>query len=232
MEDVPVIVAFGAGLLSFLSPCVLPLIPVYFASMAGSSVTAMAGSHRVAIFFHSVSFVLGFTAMFTLLGAGAGLMGLAISEHIVLIRKIAGILMILMGGFLLLALKVPWLNFERRINAGSNQKTGYLRSFITGGVFALGWTPCVGPILGGILALAVGTGTAVKGAYLLIIYSLGLGLPFVGVSLALGTASRYIRWLSRHAFVTSIVAAVLLISIGILMLTGYLDYFSRLMPGV
>ncbi len=226
MEDVPVIVAFGAGLLSFLSPCVLPLIPVYFASMAGSSVTATAGSHRVAIFSHSVSFVLGFTAVFTLLGAGAGLMGLAISEHIVLIRKIAGILMILMGFFLLLALKVPWLNFERRINAGSNQKTGYLRSFITGGVFALGWTPCVGPILGGILALAVGTGTAVKGAYLLIIYSLGLGLPFLIIGIAFDALRRYLTRIQRYSVIIYIVSGLLMIVVGVLVLTDKLALLS------
>lgn len=226
MEDVPVIVAFGAGLLSFLSPCVLPLIPVYFASLAGSSVTATAGSHHVAIFFHSVSFVLGFTAVFTLLGAGAGLMGLAISEHIVLIRKIAGILMILMGGFLLLALKVPWLNFERRINAGSNQKTGYLRSFITGGVFALGWTPCVGPILGGILALAVGTGTAVKGAYLLIIYSLGLGLPFLIIGIAFDALRRQLTRIQRYSVIVYVVSGLLMIVVGVLVLTDKLALLS------
>jgi cytochrome c-type biogenesis protein len=226
MEEVPVIVAFGAGLLSFLSPCVLPLIPVYFASMVGSSATATAGSHRVAIFFHSVSFVLGFTAVFTLLGAGAGLMGLAISEHIVLIRKIAGILMILMGGFLLLALKVPWLNFERRINAGSNQKTGYLRSFITGGVFALGWTPCVGPILGGILALAVGTGTAVKGAYLLIIYSLGLGLPFLIIGIAFDALRRQLTRIQRYSVIVYVVSGLLMIVVGVLVLTDKLALLS------
>jgi cytochrome c-type biogenesis protein len=170
--------------------------------------------------------VLGFTAVFTLLGAGAGLMGLAISEHIVLIRKIAGILMILMGVFLLLALKVPRLNFERRINAGSNQKTGYLRSFITGGVFALGWTPCVGPILGGILALAVGTGTAVKGAYLLIIYSLGLGLPFLIIGIAFDALRRQLTRIQRYSVIIYVVSGLLMIVVGVLVLTDKLALLS------
>lgn len=222
MEDVPVIIAFGAGLLSFLSPCVLPLIPVYFASMVGGSVAASAGTHRLTIFSHSVSFVLGFTVIFTLLGAGAGLMGLAISEHIAIIRKVAGALMILMGIFLLLALKIAWLNFERRVNAGGSAKTSYLRSSVIGGVFALGWTPCVGPILAGILTLAVSTGTALKGAYLLIIYSLGLGLPFLIIGLAFDTLRSRLTQLQRYSTIIYIVSGLLLITIGVLVLTDKL----------
>jgi cytochrome c-type biogenesis protein len=226
MQDVTVLVAFGAGLLSFLSPCILPLIPVYFASMAGSTAAASAGSHRLILFFHSVSFVLGFTVIFTLLGAGAGLMGLAVSVHIVLIRRIAGSLMILMGLFLLLALKIPWLNFERRISAGNGGKTGFLRSFITGGVFALGWTPCVGPILGGILALALGTGTALKGAYLLMIYSFGLGIPFLVMGIAFDALRRYLSWLQRYSVVIHVVSGLLMIAVGILVLLDKLALLS------
>ncbi len=190
--------------------------------MAGSSVTAAAGSRRLTIFFHSMSFVLGVAVIFTLLGAGAGLMGLAISEHIVVIRKIAGILLILMGVFLLLALKVPWLKFEKRINIGGSQKTGCLRSFITGSVFALGWTPMVGPILGGILALAMGTGTALKGAYLLIIYSLGMGLPFLIIGIAFDTLRGRLTQIQRYSVIINVVSGLLLIVIGVLVLTNKL----------
>ena len=197
-------------------------MPVYFARMAETSVTAAAGSHRIAIFFHSVSFVLGLTAIFTLLGAGAGLMGLAISEHIVLIRKIAGILLILMGIFLLLALKVPWLKFEKRINTGVSQKTGYLRSFVTGSVFALGWTPYVGPILGGILVMAMGTATALKGAYLLIIYSLGMGLPFLIIGIAFDTLRWRLTQIQRYSVIINVISGLLLIIIGVLVLTNKL----------
>jgi cytochrome c-type biogenesis protein len=216
MQDVSIFVAFGAGLLSFLSPCVLPLIPVFFASMAGSTAEASVRSRRFILFSHSVFFVLGFTAMFTLLGAGAGLLGLAIGQHIVLIRRIAGGLMIVMGVILLLSLKVPWLNFERRVSAGQDGKTGYFRSFLTGGVFALGWTPCVGPILGGILALALGTGTALKGAYLLIAYSIGLGLPFLIIGIAFEALRKYLSWLQRYSVIIHVASGILMIAIGIL----------------
>jgi cytochrome c-type biogenesis protein len=148
-----------------------------------------------------------------------------------LLYDVAGALLIAFGIFLVAATRVPWLNYERRLNFAGAARTGYLRSLLIGVVFSLGWTPCVGPILGGILTLAASAQTVWHGIYLLLAYCLGLGLPFIAVGLALGTASRYIKWLSRHAFVTSIVAAVLLISVGILMLTGYLEYLSWLMPG-
>jgi cytochrome c-type biogenesis protein len=147
-----------------------------------------------------------------------------------LLYKVAGVLLIVFGIFLVVSAKVPWLNYEKRLHFTGARGTGYLRSLLVGAIFSLGWTPCVGPILGSILVLAASSQTAWQGVYLLLAYCLGLGLPFIAVSLALGAASRYLRWFSRHAFVTSIVAAVLLISIGILMLTGYLEYLSGLIP--
>jgi len=147
------------------------------------------------------------------------------------LEKVAGALLITFGIFLIAATKVPWLNYEKRLDFARAKGTGYLRSLLIGVIFSLGWIPCVGPILGGILALAASSQTVWQGVYLLLAYCLGLGLPFIAVGLALGAASRYIRWFSRHAFITSIVAAVLLIGVGILMLTGYLDYLMSIMPG-
>jgi cytochrome c-type biogenesis protein len=135
------------------------------------------------------------------------------------------------GIYVVAATKVPWLNYEKRLDFAKAKGTGYLRSLLIGAIFSLALTPCTVPIVGSILTLAANSQAAWQGVYLLLAYCLGLGLPFIAVGLALGAASRYIRWLSRHAFVTSIVAAVLLISVGILMLTGYLEYLSRLMPG-
>ena len=130
--------------------------------------------------------------------------------------------MILMGLFLLLALKVSWLQFEKRTNAGSSLKTGYLRSFITGSVFTLGWTPCVGPILGGILALAMGTGTALKGAFLLIIYSFGLGLPFLVIGFIFSTLREHLTQIQRYSVIINIISGFLLVVIGLLVLTDKL----------
>jgi cytochrome c-type biogenesis protein len=207
----------------------LPLVPVYLANIAGSSVLAPDLADRRHVLLQTISFIVGFSLVFTVLGASLGLLGAAAPQEV--LEKVAGGLLIAFGIFLIAATKVPWLNYEKRLDFARVKGTGYLRSLLIGVVFSLGWIPCVGPILGGILALAASSQTAWQGVYLLLAYCLGLGLPFVVVGLALGAASPAIRWLSRHAFVTSVVAAVLLITVGILMLTGYLEYLSGLMPG-
>jgi cytochrome c-type biogenesis protein len=229
MPSATLSIAFVGGIATFLSPCILPLVPVYLANLAGSSVLTSDLPDRRRIFLHTISFIVGFSLVFTALGASFGLLGAVAPEEV--LEKVAGALLITFGIFLIAATKVPWLNYEKRLNFTVVKGSGYLRSLLIGVIFSLGWTPCVGPILGGILALAANSQTAWQGVYLLLAYCLGLGLPFIAVSLALGAASRYIRWLSRHAFITSIVAAVLLIIIGILMLTGYLDFLSALITG-
>ena len=229
MPSITFLTAFAAGILSFLSPCILPLVPVYLANIAGASVLTPAPPDRRHIFFHTVSFIVGFSLVFIALGASLGLLGAAVPQGV--LEKVGGALLITFGIFLLAATKVPWLNYEKRLDFTRAKGTGYVRSLLIGVIFSLGWIPCVSPILGGILALAANSQTAWQGVYLLLAYCLGLGLPFIAVGLALGAASRYIRWFSRHSFITSIVAAVLLISVGILMLTGYLEYLMDLMPG-
>jgi cytochrome c-type biogenesis protein len=229
MSNITFLAALAAGILSFLSPCILPLVPAYLANIAGASVLTADLPDRRNIFLHTISFIVGFSLVFTALGASLGLLGAAVPQAV--LEKVAGGLLITFGIFLIAAAKIPWLNYEKRLDFAQAKGTGYLRSLLIGIIFSLGWVPCVGPILGGILTLAANSQTAWQGVYLLLAYCLGLGLPFIAVGLALGAASRYIRWLSRHAFVTSIVAAVLLISVGILMLTGYLEYLSGLMPG-
>jgi cytochrome c-type biogenesis protein len=206
----------------------LPLVPVYLANIAGSSVLAPDLADRRHVLLQTVSFIVGFSLVLNVLGA-LGLLGAAAPQEV--LEKVAGGLLIAFGIFLIAATRVPWLNYEKRLDFARVKGTGYLRSLLIGVIFSLGWIPCVGPILGGILTLAASSQTAWQGVYLLLAYCLGLGLPFVVVGLALGAASPAIRWLSRHAFVTSVVAAVLLIAVGILMLTGYLEYLSGLMPG-
>jgi len=229
MASVTVLTALAAGVLSFLSPCILPLVPVYLANIAGASVLTPELANRKHIFFHTIAFIAGFSLIFTALGASVGLLGAAAPQGV--LEKVGGVLLIAFGIFLIAAIRIPWLNYEKRLDFARARGAGYLRSLLIGVIFSLGWIPCVGPILGGILALAANSQTAWQGVYLLLAYCLGLGLPFIVVGLALGAASKYIRWLSRHAFVTSIVAAVLLITVGILMLTGYLEHLSGLVPG-
>ena len=178
MEEISFLAAFGAGLASFVSPCVLPLVPVYFASLCGPEILdPKAAVSRIPIFLHSLSFVLGFSLVFTMMGVLVGLAGIVISPYSVVVRQIVGSLLIVFGLFMLAALRVPWLNYERRLAPSLGTTTGYLRSFLTGSIFCLAWTPCVSPLLSSVLTLALGSETAWQGAYLLAIYSLGLGLP-------------------------------------------------------
>ena len=226
MPSITFPVALAAGLLSFLSPCVLPLVPVYIANIAGSSVLTESPPSRRYIFLHTISFVAGFSLVFVILGASMGLLGAMVPLGP--LRNIAGVLLILFGLFLIAATKVSWLNYEKHLLPNRARGTGYLRSLSIGAIFSLAWIPCVGPVLGGILTLAWSSQTAWQGVYLLLGYSLGLGLPFIAVGLALGALSPYLRWLNRHAYVTSIVSGALLIAIGILILTGKLVYLSTL----
>jgi len=226
MEEISLWFAFSAGLLSFLSPCVLPLVPVYLASLVGPEIfDDKAARNRLPIFLHSLSFVIGFSIVFTILGAGVGLVGFAISAHLVVIRQIAGSLLIVFGLFILAALKVPWLNFEKRLTPSRSATTGYLRSFLTGGIFSLAWTPCVGPILGGSLTLALGSETAWQGAYLLAIYSLGLGLPFLIMGIAFDSITPLLKRIYRYSTAIYIISGLLLIAVGILILTNRLVWF-------
>lgn len=225
MEDISIAIAFSAGLLTFLSPCVLPLVPVYFASLYGPEIfESELNKRRFTIFFHSASFVLGFSTIFILLGAGAGLTGLAIGRF-ALSHNIAGIMLVAFGLFMLLALKIPQLNITRAVNYNPISN-GYLRSLLTGGVFSLAWTPCVGPILAGILAFAISSQTAWQGAYLLGIYSLGLGLPFLAVGILFDYATPWLRRLNRYSAVFQIISAALLITVGVLILTNKLTWIQ------
>ena len=221
--------ALGLGFLSFASPCTLPLVPVYLANIAGASVLTPDLADRRNILLHTISFVVGFSLVYAALGALFGLFGAVVPQG--LFEKMAGAILIAFGIFLIAAMKIPWLNYEKRLNFNMVKGSGYLRSLLIGVIFSLGLSPCTSPQLGSVLTMVANSQTVWQRVYLLLAYCVGLGLPFIAVGLAWGTASRYIRWLSRHSFVISVIAAVLLISIGILMLTGYLEYLNRLMPG-
>ena len=227
MEYISLLVALGAGLLSFLSPCVLPLVPVYLASLCGPEIfDTKVSKRRFPMFLHSLSFVIGFSVVFTIMGAGAGLAGFIISSHLGLIRQISGIMLIAFGFFIIAALKIPWLNYEKRLAPSQSITTGYLRSFLTGAVFCLAWTPCVGPILGSILTLAWGSGTAWYGAYLLLVYSLGLGVPFLVIGAAFDSITPFIKRIYRYSTAIHIFSGTLLIAVGILILTNNLTWFQ------
>jgi cytochrome c-type biogenesis protein len=227
MEQVSLLVAFGAGLLSFLSPCVLPLVPVYLATVCGPEILEPGAQRkRLPVFFHSLSFVIGFSLVFIILGASVGLLGFSLGINTALARYIAGGLLIAFGLFLLAALKIPWLNYEKRLAPSTGATTGYLRSLLIGAVFSLAWTPCIGPVLGGILTLAWSSETAWQGAYLLAVYSLGLGIPFLIIGAAFDSIRPLLQRIHRYSTWSYIISGLLLIAVGILILTGNLSWLQ------
>jgi len=229
MADITFLGAFTGGLASFASPCVLPLVPAYLANIVGASVLTPNPPKRKHVLLHTISFIAGFSLVYTPLGALLGFLGAAAPFGA--LGKVAGAMLVAFGVFLIAATRVPWLNYEKRLNFSMVKGTGYLRSLLVGIVFSVGWIPCTSPILGSIAAVAASGQTAWWGAYLLFGYCLGLGLPFIVVGLAWESASRYLAWLNRHSLAISIAAGVLLIGIGILMLTGYIEYLGGLMSG-
>lgn len=227
MTDISYWTAFGAGLLSFFSPCVLPLVPAYLANLAGASAIEADNRKIWPAFFHSVAFVLGFSILFILMGASAGLIGSVITTYAELLRIISGIVVIIFGVFLIAAYKIPWLNYEKRMHVQGARNPGYIRSLLIGAAFSVGWTPCIGPILGSILFIASYTQETAKGALLLAAYSLGMGIPFLIIGLGWGYVMPFWRGITRHLVLISILSGVLLIIVGILMLTGQLTWLSR-----
>ena len=223
--QVSIFVAFGYGVLSFLSPCVLPLIPVYLASLVGPEIFEdRAKRKRLPIFLHALSFVIGFSVVFTLWGAGSGLIGSILLNHLAVIRQVAGVLLIVFGVVMLASLKIPWLNYEKRLNVAKTGKTSYLRSFVIGAVFPVAWIPCTSWVLGGILLLAGTSQTAWQGASLLAVYSLGLGLPFLALALAFDFVAPLLKNIRRFSTWIYLVSGILLIAVGILVLTDNIGW--------
>jgi len=228
LTDVSYWTAFIAGLLSFISPCVLPLVPAYLANLAGASAIDTGGERKIwPTFLHSVAFVLGFSFLFILMGASAGLIGSVIMQYSEILRLASGVIIILFGIFLIAAYKIPWLNYEKRMHVQGARNPGYIRSLLIGAAFAIGWTPCIGPILGSILFIASYTQETTKGAMLLAVYSLGMGIPFLLIGIAWSYIVPFWRGITRHLALISIISGILLIIVGVLMLTGQLTWLSR-----
>ncbi|MBI2849415.1 MAG: sulfite exporter TauE/SafE family protein [Chloroflexi bacterium] len=219
-----IFVAFGYGLLSFLSPCILPLIPVYLGSLAGPEIFEDRARRRLPIFLHALSFVLGFSTVFTLWGAGSGLLGAALLSRLSQIRQISGVLLIVLGVTMLASLKIPWLNFQARLKLSTQARSSHLRSFLVGAAFPVAWIPCTSWVLGGILVLAGTSQTAWQGAYLLAIYSLGLGLPFLIVGIAFDFFSPFLKKIRRYSTWLYVASGLVLITMGTLILTDNLSW--------
>ncbi len=223
MSDVSVWAAFVAGIASFFTPCVLPMVPIYMASLAGPEILEKGRGGRWSLFLHSLSFVAGMATIFTLTGTLAGLIGININPASPLVRRVSGGLLIFLGLFMLGAGFIPSLNFEKRFSPKIVRTRGYLASFVIGASFTVAWTPCLSPILASVLTIALNSETAGKGAILLAAYSSGLGLPFLLMGAfftPLAPVLKRVGGFSRWVYFAS--GALLLIA-GILILFGKLS---------
>ncbi len=220
------LIALGAGVASFLSPCVLPLVPAYVGHLAGTSVSeerdTQATLRTVA---HAACFVLGFSAVFVLLWTSVGLVGYAIQGYTFYLRYVGGVILVILGLHVAGILRLRWLNQERRIYVDRGRPRNFLTSWLVGVTFAAGWTPCIGPILGGIIALAGTRETLGEGSLLLALYSAGLGIPFLLTAIGLSRAVPLLRWLNRHAHTVEVASGGLLIVIGVMM---FMNTFAQL----
>ncbi|MDO8472408.1 MAG: cytochrome c biogenesis protein CcdA [Dehalococcoidia bacterium] len=223
MENVSILAALGAGIVSFLSPCVLPLVPVYIAGLAGTTADGSTPSLKwFSTLPLAVAFVIGFSAVFVPLGTLAAYLGQLSFNYVDIIRKIGGGVLIVLGIRMTGLVKIPLLYREVRIDIKTGATRGIVRSSLMGMAFALGMTPCVGAVFGGILALAYGSGTVWHGAWLLGVYSLGLGLPFIAISMALTPMTKYLRAINRRLRVVSMASGFIIVALGILMVTNQL----------
>jgi cytochrome c-type biogenesis protein len=248
IAGVSVFLAFAAGLLSCLSPCVLPLVPAYLGYLTGASLEAAppqtmtiqqaaaggtgGGTATLAVprsttapspFLHSVSFVSGFSVVFVLIfGVSAGLLGYLLQDSRDVILKISGTLLIVMGLHLSGVITIPFLAQERRLDVEGGTRVGYARSFAVGSAFSAGWSPCIGPTLGAILTLAVSGGSVAEAIVLLLVYSAGLSVPFLAMGAAYGSVKPLYDRAKRYVGVVNILSGALLIVIGILVFTDSL----------
>ena len=231
MLDISLLAAFVAGLLSITSPCVLPLIPVYLAHLAGVSFDERGVGARTRVMANAVAFVVGFSLVFVLLGVSFGLLGTVMQDQRVWLVRIGGLLLIAMGLHVLGVIRIPFLDRQRRVevSASGGSLARVSSSVVVGAAFGAGWTPCVGPILGAILTLAAGSADTVGAAILLATYSAGFAVPMLLAAAAFGTAPRAVRWLNRRMAVIESVSGGLILAIGVILILGiYEQLFAEL----
>jgi cytochrome c-type biogenesis protein len=214
-----VLIAFSAGLLSFLSPCVLPLIPSYVTFITGLSLDDVQSARRTALV-HGMLFVLGFTLIFMAMGAGATLLGQSLLQYRDWISRVGGVVIIIFGLYLLGVLNIGFLSRERRFHV-ADKPVGYFGTVFVGFAFGAGWTPCLGPILGTILVYTSSQADLGKGLWLLFAYSLGLAVPFLLSAIASDRFSAFFQRMRKQMVWVSRISGVVMIGIGILLVTNY-----------
>lgn len=231
MLEVTIFGALLAGLLSFLSPCVLPLVPPYLCFLGGTTIDQLSGEGKMASGLHmrivasACAFVLGFTTVFVALGATATSVGQLISANLILLSQIAGGVIILVGLHFLGLIRIPLLYREARYHA-QTKPAGLIGAYIIGLAFAFGWTPCIGPVLATILFMAAGEETIFTGVSLLFVYSIGLGIPFIAAAVAIRPFMSFFQRFKRYLGSVEKVMGGLLVATGILFITGSMNLIA------
>jgi cytochrome c-type biogenesis protein len=238
MDNVSVFAAFFAGIVSFLSPCVLPLVPGYLSIISGSSLDQLKANQKDSglfrtVLLNSIMFIIGFSITFILLGATATWVGQFLLSRTRLLGQIAGLILIVFGIHLTGIFKINFLYKDKRLH-NVQKPRGFIGALVIGFAFAFGWTPCIGPILAGILAVASTRETVTQGMFLLAVYSAGLGIPFLLTSLALNKFLNFYGRFKKHFRAVEVVSGALVIVVGVLIMTNsltglarYLDFLNR-----
>lgn len=229
--NVTIGLAFLAGLASFLSPCVLSLVPAYIGYLGGRAAGGeSSGKDRWVTFTHGLAFVLGFSLVFILFNIIASALGLLLYDVRTWLAKIGGIIIIIFGLHMIGVFRIPFLEYDVRVHSQVNPRWGYLSSALMGIFFSAGWSPCIGPVLGWIMTFSINGGSIVKGTTLGVAYSTGLAIPFLLAALGIGWVSTILRRYSKMMRIVEIIMGVLLIVVGILLFLGSFSLLASFLP--
>lgn len=227
ISQVTVGLAFLAGLASFLSPCVFSLVPAYVGYLGGRAAGGENQSNRWLTFSHGLAFVSGFSLVFILLGVAVAFAGGLLHDIRTLLTKIGGVVVIVFGLHMIGVIHIPFLAYDTRIAQAPDRKWGYLSSALMGIFFSAGWSPCVGPVLGAILTLAINGGSVSLGATLLTAYSAGLAIPFLVAALGIGWVTTILQKYNKTMRYVEIVMGILLVVVGVMLFAGVFEIIAQ-----
>lgn len=218
------LISFLEGIITFISPCLLPMLPIYISYFAGQN---NEGKKKSALK-NAIGFVFGFTLVFVSLGAFAGAVGSFLKEYCTVVNIVSGIIVILFGLNFMEVIRIPFINTNLHLKM-KTAKIGFLSSVLFGVIFSIGWTPCVGAFLGSALMLAASSGESLKGISMLLSFSLGLGIPFIASAVLIDRLKATFDFIKKHYHVINLISGGLLVMIGLLMATGFMGYFLSLL---
>jgi cytochrome c-type biogenesis protein len=232
-SNITIGLALIAGLASFLSPCVLSLVPAYISYLGGRAAGGETiATNRWITFSHGLAFVLGFSTVFIFFNIIASALGGLLVDLRFWLEKIGGVIVIIFGLHMIGVFRIPFLEYDLRVHSQVNQKLGYISSFLMGIFFSAGWSPCVGPVLGAIMTLSINGGSILNGFMLGLVYSAGLAIPFLLAALGIGWVTVILRRFNKVMRITEIVMGVLLVLVGALLVSGKFNLIASLFPSI